>query len=155
MAATPSLPPYAHFDAEAVQCIAQASERYGVPELLLHSILLKENGRNGQCSKNKNGSFDCGLAQINTQWADTFAKQGVGYAAIAQSSCLNIQASAYILKSAYLHKAQDWFKATVAYNIGENNWSPVRYAIGYNYAVDVVKRWQQLHDFVTLQLRGQ
>jgi hypothetical protein len=64
----PSVPPYAQLDQEAVRCIAQASSRYQVPELLLHAIVRKEGGRKGLAVTNKNGSRDLGLAQINTVW---------------------------------------------------------------------------------------
>ena len=141
MDALPSLPPYAHLDQEAVQCVAQASSRYGVPELLMHAVLVKENGRSGKCSKNKNGTFDCGLAQINTAWAQHFKRYGLDYSHIAHNSCLNIQAGAYILRHNYNLKSGDWFKAIVSYNIGPNQWSKERYAVGHRYAADVVNRW--------------
>lgn len=141
MVTLPALPPYAHIDKEAVQCIAQASFRYQVPELLLHAVVSKENGRTGQCSRNRNGSYDCGLAQINTAWAPHFAKQGVPLASLVQDACTNLNASAYILKYNYLRKNQNWVDAVIAYNLGPNNWTPVRYAIGHAYAKDVVSRW--------------
>lgn len=149
--AVPLLPPYAHLDEEAVHCVAQASSRYDVPELLLHSILLKEDGRTGQCSKaNSNGTRDCGLAQINTTWVPHFQKQGIPASVLYGNACTNIQAAAYILRSNYLRK-RDWFEATVAYNIGPNNWTPVRKAIGWKYATDVTQRWWSLHTWVTAQ----
>ncbi len=148
MDAVPALPPYAHINKEAVQCIAQASLRYDVPELLLHAILVKENGRTGKCSRNKNGTYDCGLAQINTTWTDYFAKQGIPAEYLLGDPCTNIHASAYILRKNYNNKAADWFKAVVSYNIGPNNWSPPRYAVGYKYAHDVVAQWWGFQNWV-------
>ena len=148
MDAIPSLPPYAHIDKEAVQCVALASARYEVPELLMHAILMKENGRMGKCSKNKNGTYDCGLAQINTAWTSYFAKQGVRSEHLLGDACTNIHASAYILRSNYNLKNADWFKAAIAYNIGPNNWSQTRYAIGYKYARDVVGKWWGFQNWV-------
>jgi soluble lytic murein transglycosylase-like protein len=147
MGVTPALPPYAHLDAEAVQCIAQASVRYQVPELLLHAVLLKENGRTGKCSKNRNGTFDCGFAQINTTWFEHFARYGIRPEHLVSNSCINIQAGAYVLKDNYNKKA-DWFKAIVSYNIGPYRWTPERYAIGYKYAKDVITHWWRLHNWV-------
>lgn len=148
MDAVPALPPYAHIDKEAVQCIAQASLRYDVPELLLHAILMKENGRTGKCSRNKNGTYDCGLAQINTSWTEHFARQGIAPEYLLGHACTNIHASAYILRTNYLKKEADWFKAVVSYNIGPNNWSQERYAIGYRYARDVVAQWWGFQNWV-------
>jgi hypothetical protein len=140
MDAVPALPPYAHITQEAVQCAATASLRYDVPELLLHAILMKENGRAGQCSKNSNGTYDCGVAQINTTWMSYFAKQGIKPEYLLGDTCTNIQAATYILRLNF-NKKNDWFHAAVAYNIGPNNWTQARYAVGYRYAQDVVSRW--------------
>jgi soluble lytic murein transglycosylase-like protein len=144
---TPVVPPYAHLNKEAVQCIAQASLRYEVPELLMHAVINKENGRTGQCVKNRNGTQDCGLAQINTAWDAYFAKQGVHPAELRTNACLNISASAYILKYNYIKK-RNWPDAVISYNIGPNNWTPTRYQIGYRYAKDVVSRWWGFHEWV-------
>jgi len=141
---TPALPPYGHLDQSAVMCIAAASRRYQVPELLMHAILLKENGRTGECSKNKNGTLDCGLAQINSIWTSHFQKHGISYEVIKNDACLNIHVSAYILRSFYVKKGMDWGKAIISYNIGPNNWTPKRYSVGYRYAVDVVNYWRAL-----------
>jgi len=141
------LPPYAHLDKEAVQCVAQASLRYSVPELLLHSILMKENGRTGKCSKNRNGTYDCGLAQINTAWLPHFAKYGITPDILYGNACVNIQASAYILRWNFERKP-DWYRATIAYNIGPYRWTPNRLAIGQRYADDVLRRWWGYYEWL-------
>lgn len=142
MDAVPSLPPYAHITQEATQCVGQASARYEVPELLLHSILMKENGRTGKCSRpNNNGSKDCGLAQINTDWNEFLARFKIRPEDVRDDACTNIYVSAYILRTYYNQKEGDWFKAIVSYNIGPNKWTNTRYSIGYKYATDVVNYW--------------
>lgn len=153
MDAVSLLPPYAHLTEEAVRCVAEASSRYGVPELLMHAVLLKENGRTGRCSRNKGRdgkkeTYDCGLAQINSDWSEHFKRYNIQFEHIRDNACLNIQASAYILKRYYIRKEADWFKAVVSYNIGPNNWTPPRYTVGHRYASDVVSRWWQLHHWV-------
>lgn len=148
MVVTPALPPYAHLDEAAVQCVAEAAARYEVPELLLHAILMKENGRMGKCSKNKNGTYDCGLAQINTSWLAHFAKYGVTFDHLTKNVCTNVSASAYILKKNYLVKQQNWFDSIISYNIGPNSWTPNRYTIGYKYAREVVDKWWGFQRYV-------
>lgn len=147
MAVIAALPPYGRITRQDVQCIAQASVRYQVPELLLHAILRQEGGRTGQCVRNANGSFDCGLAQINTTWAAYFARMGVSYASIAGNACVNIYTSAYILRTNYDLK-KTWFYAVMAYNIGPEDWTPQRYAIGWRYANSVVRYWWQFQNWV-------
>lgn len=147
MAVVAALPPYGHITRQDVQCIAQASVRYQVPELLLHAILRQEGGRTGQCVRNTNGSYDCGLAQINTTWATYFSRMGVSFASIAGNACVNIYTSAYILRTNYDLK-KTWFYAIMAYNIGPWNWTPRRYAIGWRYANNVVRYWWQFQNWV-------
>jgi soluble lytic murein transglycosylase-like protein len=149
--ATPSLPPYAHITAEAVQCIADASVRYRVPELLLHAVVRKENGRMGKAVRNKNGSYDMGLAQINTTWVAHFAKYGIRIEHLLYNTCTNLQASAYILRDNANKFNEDWFKAIIAYNIGPSKWDADRYAIGYRYASDVVGYWWGFQNWVDAQ----
>lgn len=148
MDAIPSLPPYAHVTQEAVQCAARASLRYQVPELLLHAVVVKENGRMGKCSRNKNGTYDCGLAQINTAWVQHFARYGIKLEHLLNDTCTNLHASAYILRDNVNKKRGDWFSAIVAYNIGPNNWTPERYRVGYRYATDVVRFWWGFQNYV-------
>ncbi|MBC8737246.1 lytic transglycosylase domain-containing protein [Paraburkholderia sp. UCT31] len=147
-AVAPSLPPYAHINTEALQCIAEASQRYDVPELLLHSILMKENGRTGKYSTNKDGTYDLGLAQINTRWLSFFGRYGIRPDDIMNKTCTNVAIGAYILKYNWQRQGHDWFKATVAYHIGNASWTPERYARGYRYAKDVVQYWWGFYRYV-------
>lgn len=146
----PALPPYNHLSYEDTVCIAKHANQYQVPELLLHSILVKENGRKGKCSKNKDGTEDCGLSQINTKWIQDFYKRyKVTKDQIKNDNCLNIQASAYVLRT-YYNMKQDWFYATVAYNIGPYNWNkrPKGFKIGDTYARSVFSYWNYFNDYV-------
>jgi len=146
----PALPPYGHLNQETIQCVVEAAEHYQVPELLLHAILAKENGRNGQYSVNVNGSKDLGLAQINTSWMTEFSKYGITPERVLNNACLNVSLSAYILKYNWARQNGDWFRAIVAYNIGNERWTSLRYGIGYRYARDVVRYWWNFQDYVEI-----
>lgn len=148
---TPLVAPYGHIDQETVQCAALAAQRYEVPELLLHAILQKENGRVGQAVRNRNGSDDLGLAQINTIWLKEFSKYGITREHLRDDRCTNLYAAGYVLRTnVNRYGGNDWFRATIAYNVGPNSWAknPKRYSIGYHYAVDVFRRWHALHQKV-------
>lgn len=149
MDVTPALPPWGRVSADTAICIAHSSERYQVPELLVHSILSKEGGTSGQCVTNKNKTVDCGLAQINSSWTDYFKKYGVSMHEIKHDSCVNIQVASYILKKHYLNKDQDWYKAIMAYHLGPANWTQERMNRGFRYANDVVVTWKKLEDYAT------
>lgn len=145
---TPSLPPYGYVDPPTLQCIANASVQYTVPELLLHSILLTENGIPGKCSRNKNGTLDCGLTQINSShYPSLLSKYGITPSQIAYDNCTNVTISAYIIKTNYLKKQQDWTKAIIAYNIGPYATNPSTIKIGQIYASKVITRWHQLYSY--------
>jgi len=141
------MPPWGHVTQEAVQCIAQASARYQVPELLMHAVLRKEGGRMGQAVKNRNGTYDLGLAQINTSWVEHFGRYGVTRESLQTDTCTNLYASGYILRRNFNLK-RNWTDAIIAYNIGPNQWTPNRYRIGVTYARDVIRYWHEFHDQV-------
>jgi hypothetical protein len=131
-----------------VQCAANAAHYYEVPELLLHAILQKENGRVGQSVRNRNGTYDLGPAQINTVWLEQFIKFGVTLGHLRDDRCTNLYAAGYVLRTnVNRFGGTDWFRAAIAYNVGPNGWAknPNRYRIGYRYAMDVLQRWHELH----------
>lgn len=137
--------PYGQFDQYAINCIAKSALKHGVPEALLHAVAKKEGGSIGKCVMNKNGTRDCGPAQINTSWSREFSRYNVDFSAVTHDVCTNFDASGFILRKNYEMK-KDWFKAIVSYNIGPAQWTPNRYSIGYKYAADVVKYWWAFED---------
>lgn len=83
-----------------MQCVRSASETYEVPRIVLLGILKTEGGRSGLESKNKNGTVDYGIAQINTRWMKELKKHGVHNPVplVRDNDCYNIHVSAWILK---------------------------------------------------------
>ena len=147
--AKPLLPPYGHLNQQSVECVAAASRYYDVPELLLHAILQKENGRVGTMSPNKNGTYDLGLPQINSAWVPLFAPWGIGLKELRDNACTSIYAEAWVLRYNANQVSNDWFKATMAYNVGVQTRVGGRLLTGYHYAVDVTQRWWKLHRALT------
>jgi len=43
-----------------VSCINQAAVAYHIPAPLILAVMKKENGRNGQAIRNRNGTYDLG-----------------------------------------------------------------------------------------------
>lgn len=80
-----------------VTCINQAAVAYHVPATLILSIMKNENGRNGQAVRNKNGSYDLGVMQINSQWLTIL--KGYGYTSedLQFDACKNVMAGTWIL----------------------------------------------------------
>lgn len=125
---------------EAIVCLEQAATRYQVPERLLWGIISKEGGKPGTQSKNSNGTLDYGPAQVNSAWLPQLKSFGITADQLTWDYCLNVNIAAWILAKQATLKG-DWFKATMSYHLGPNNWTPSRTARGYAYAKDVWSRW--------------
>lgn len=89
------------FPPHVMQCVRRAVESYKVPKIILLSILKVEGGRDGLASKNKNGTYDYGRAQINTIWIRKMREShGIENAMdlVKDNACYNIHTGAWILK---------------------------------------------------------
>lgn len=145
---TPALPPYPGVTADQAQCIAQQAQRFEVPELLLHAVRRKEGGKLGDNIARKFGnSRDMGPSQINSIWLSHFKKYGVQAGDLIANFCINLQASAYVLKTYFFQSRGNWQEAVISYNIGPYNQTPERRRIGTRYMRDVMADWNQLHRY--------
>lgn len=125
---------------DALACLEQAAVRYQVPERLLWGIISKEGGKPGTASRNKNGTYDYGPAQVNSSWLPQLESYGITAQSLTWDYCINVNVAAWILSKQAVVKG-DWFKATMSYHLGPNNWTPSRIDRGYAYAKDVWGRW--------------
>ncbi len=128
-------------------CLERAAGYYRVPVLLLDAIVWQEGGTDGVGDRDPNGSYDLGLAQINTLWLPVFAKYGITAGSLLDNPCENLYAAAYVLDTYAELGGRNWFRATMAYNVGPNGWSnPTLYRIGYRYASSVMHKWRILYE---------
>lgn len=98
--ATPQILPVPRMIPNYGDCIRHASRQYRLPEVLFRAILLTEGGRAGAISRNKNGTYDMGPAQINSSWLPRLAKLGIERERVLNDGCLNIHIGAWILATA-------------------------------------------------------
>lgn len=102
-----SLPAHACWDA--------AAARYEVNSTLLHAIARTESGLNPQAiNRNRNGSRDIGLMQINSSWLPTLASHGIAERDLFDP-CTNIHVAAWILAQNFKRLGSGW-NAVGAYN---------------------------------------
>ena len=78
-------------------CINQAAVQYHVPATVILSVIKTENGRNGQAVKNKNGTYDLGIMQINTTWLPKLKNKGFTEAQVKSDPCTNVSVGTWIL----------------------------------------------------------
>ena len=80
-----------------IHCINEAAIEYHVPARLIISVLQTERGKSGQIVKNRNGTYDIGLMQINSIWLPTLMKYGISQQDIQYKACVNVKVGAWIL----------------------------------------------------------
>lgn len=85
--------------AEYKNCIAWVAYQFDLPEELLYSILYVERGDvSGKCSRNRNGTKDCGPAQINDVRLGELSRFALSKEDIQRKPCHNIWAMGYLIR---------------------------------------------------------
>ena len=110
-------------------CWTEAAAYHKVDPYLLYSIAYVESGfKPGIVGKNRNGSVDMGLMQINSIWLPTLARYGIPQNALFDP-CASIYIGAWILSKNIAKYGYTW-RAIGAYNSANPT-------IGYRYAQKV------------------
>ncbi|WP_433691778.1 lytic transglycosylase domain-containing protein [Herbaspirillum seropedicae] len=117
-------------------CFEQAGQRYDVSPLILQAIAQQESGMNPRAlHRNRNGTRDIGLMQINSSWLGFLARYHISEADLFDA-CINIHVGAWILGSNFRRLGVGW-EAIGAYNAA----SPDKRA---RYATQVIGRLRHL-----------
>ena len=96
-------------------CWHAAATRYGVSSHLLYAIARTESGLDPHAvGRNRDGSRDLGLMQINSQWLPALAAHGIGERDLFEP-CTNIHVGAWILAGNVARHGYTW-EAVGAYN---------------------------------------
>lgn len=96
----------AHPEVSYSFCFEEAGHEYNISPLLLWSIAKNESGFNPTAvGRNTNGSFDYGVMQINSIWAQTLGKER--WNALADP-CTNVRTGAWILSQCIDKYGYNW-----------------------------------------------
>ncbi len=99
----------------AAFCFEEAGETYGISPLLLWGIAKTESSFNSQAiNRNKNGSYDYGVMQINSSWYRTL---GVETWNSLSDPCTNVRVGAWVLAQCIQRHGYNW-EAVGCYNSG-------------------------------------
>jgi soluble lytic murein transglycosylase-like protein len=99
----------------AMACWDEAARTYKVNPYLLYAIAKTESNLTpGAINRNKNGSYDVGLMQINSAWFPLLARYGISEAQL-YPPCVSIYVGAWILAQNMQRLGNTW-DAVGAYN---------------------------------------
>lgn len=99
-------------------CFQEAGKQYNINPQLLQGIARVESGLNpAAINRNKNGSADYGVMQINSFWLN---KLGTTTEELLQDPCYNVMAGAFVLRGCLDRHGENW-KAIGCYNATSRN----------------------------------
>lgn len=107
--------------AEGWQCWQEASDRYGVPVSLLYAVARVESGNkfNVVSKRNKNGTYDIGLMQINSRHLPALGRYGITASTLQHDACQNLHVGAWIMAESIKRHGFNW-RGIGAYNAGSD-----------------------------------
>lgn len=109
-----------------LHCINEAAYEYHVPAKLIIAVLNVERGKAGLASRNKNGTYDLGLMQINTSWWPELYRYNITPNRVLYNPCINVQVGTWILGKS-IADGQDLLS-------GIGNYNSHTFAYNKNYA---------------------
>ncbi|WDD92723.1 lytic transglycosylase domain-containing protein [Burkholderia sp. FERM BP-3421] len=102
----------------AQDCWSRAGDRHGLDPLLLVAIAQVESAMNPRAfNRNRNGTYDIGLMQINSTHLPRLVKVGVTRQRLVDEPCTSIDTGAAILAGFVERHGYTW-NAVGAYNAG-------------------------------------
>ncbi len=124
-------------------CWVDAGARYGIePELLQAIAIVESNGNTKAINKNRDGSFDVGLMQINSSHFNTLWKFRISQKDLLNDPCQSVMTGAWILAGQIQRFGYNW-DAVGAYNAGTAN-TPKRRALRQQYIKKVAPHYARL-----------
>lgn len=95
------------FHGVPLECINHAAQTFHVPATIIVSVMKIENGWNGAAIRNKNGTYDLGVMQVNSSWLPRLTKYGITKNDLQFDPCINVHTATWILAKG-LAKGEGW-----------------------------------------------
>ena len=119
-------------------CFEEAGARHGIAPVLLQAIALQESAMQPHAlNRNRDGSFDMGLMQINSRWLPTLARYGIAPEQL-WDPCVSAHVGAWILAGNFRRLGHNW-EAVGAYN-ASNPALRMRYAQAVGRKLELLNR---------------
>lgn len=85
--------------AQKVDCIVEAAQCFQINPLVIKAIIWQESKNQQQAmNRNKNGTVDVGIMQINTVHFKALKALGINESLLRENSCANVFSGAWVLK---------------------------------------------------------
>lgn len=127
--------------AARADCWDRAGRMFNIAPDLLYAIAQQESGlKPDAVGRNRDGSRDLGLMQINSTHLPRLRQLGVTEPQLMGDACLSVVVGASILAEMMKRYGYSW-EAVGAYNAGT---APSRRALRMRYAEQVWRRYQKL-----------
>lgn len=124
-------------------CIYQTAQDYNIPPMALMAIWAVEGGKNGESVKNKDGSSDYGVFQINTFWVNKFSKWfNINKEIIRDNFCMNVRAAGYIIRYSINFKKGNFWDGIGMYHSMNSN-KAHNYKLKVKQASDIIYDYHQ------------
>lgn len=100
-------------------CFEEAGRVFDVNPKLLKAIAFTESSMNPSAfnDKNRNGTADYGLMQINSTWFERLEAKGISRDVVINDPCTNVFVGAWILAQNFETSGETWLSVG-AYNAG-------------------------------------
>jgi len=125
----------------SAMCFEDAGARYGIDPHLLHAIAIVESNMNPHAiGRNRNGTIDVGLMQINSSHFPRLQRKGISREKLTRDPCTSVLVAAEILAE-FIGKHGYTWRAVGAYNAGSG---AKREAARQSYAGKVARHYWKL-----------
>lgn len=98
------------------RCVVRAASFYQVDPNYVRAILVVEGGQPGTKSRNRNGTHDYGLMQVNTWWIKQPGMEGIDLHMLRNDICTNIFVGTWILATEIRDAGGDIWKGVGNYH---------------------------------------
>ena len=124
-------------------CWDAAAKYHGLDPWLLYSVAYVESRHNASVvsGKNRNGTYDIGLMQINSIWLPELRRYGISESTL-KNGCASTYVGAWIMAKNIRRYGYTW-QAIASYNVGSVE-TRNRRVIGYGYAKKVYDAYHLL-----------
>ncbi len=95
------------FHGVPLECINHAAQTFHVPATIIVSVMKIENGWDGAAIRNRNGTSDLGVMQVNSSWLPRLSKYGITKKDLQFDPCINVHTATWLLAKG-LAKGEGW-----------------------------------------------